>query len=65
MTEARARGQTETFAPLVERYGRRIDPGTLVYGQGAVTREFYLVLTGRIVFEVIDSAGSRAIVHEA
>ncbi|MEZ4502253.1 MAG: DUF2225 domain-containing protein [Dehalococcoidia bacterium] len=65
MTDGPARDSSGAYGPLIERFARRVDPGTLVYGQGAVTREFYLVLSGRIVFEVIDSAGSRAVVHEA
>jgi uncharacterized protein len=65
VTDARQPDQSGTFGALVDRYGRRVDPGTLVYGQGAVTREFYLVLAGRVVFEVIDTTGARAVVHEA
>lgn len=55
----------ENFGPLLQRYGMRLEPGSLVYAQGAVTGLFYFVLGGRVVFEVVDAGGARAVVHEA
>lgn len=60
-----------TFEPadslrvLQRRYEWRLPAGAPIYDQGANTGHFYLVLEGRVVFEVIDAAGARAVVHEA
>lgn len=50
---------------LQRRYEWRLDAGAPVYDQGAQTGHFYLVIEGRIIFEVVDAAGLRSVVHEA
>jgi CRP-like cAMP-binding protein len=49
----------------MSRYGRRVDAGTLIYPQGEICESLYVVVRGRIVFEVVDASGARAAVHEA
>ena len=58
-------GMSEQYGKLDDRYRARLDAGACVYEQGTVTGDLYLVLSGRVVFEVVDAGGARAVVHEA
>ena len=54
-----------SYKALGHRYGVRLEQGDIVYDQGATTGHFYVVTSGRVVFEIVDAGGAPAVVHEA
>lgn len=50
---------------LAGRYERRLAEGDVVYEQGATPEHLLMVLSGRVVFEVVDAAGAKSVVHQA
>ena len=53
----------ETY-PALRRFRLDLPPDATVYEQGTVPAFFYLLLAGRVVFEVLDASGSRTVVDE-
>ena len=53
----------ETY-PALKRYRLELPPDATVYEQGTVPAFFYLLLSGRVVFEVLDALGARVAVDE-
>ena len=54
-----------SYEALGLRYRVRLEQGAVVYEQGATTGHFYVVTSGRVVFEIVDAGGAPAVVHEA
>ena len=55
----------DSYKALGHRYGVRLKKGDVVYDQGAATGHFYVVTSGRVVFEIVDAGGAPAVVNEA
>lgn len=55
----------DSYVLLARRYERRVTAGQTVYEQGAVPTHFFVVISGRIAFEVVDATGARRVVREA
>jgi uncharacterized protein len=53
----------ETY-PALRRFRLDLPPDATVYEQGTIPAFFYLLLTGRVVFEVLDATGSRTVGDE-
>lgn len=53
----------ETY-PALKRYRLELPADALVYEQGTVPAFFYMLLSGRVVFEVVDALGTRSVVDE-
>ncbi len=54
----------DSYKALGHRYGVRLQKGDVVYDQGATTGHFYVVTSGRVVFEIVDAGGAPAVVNE-
>lgn len=50
--------------PALHRFRRELPPGATVYEQGTVLPEFFVLISGRVVFEVLDALGARTTVGE-
>lgn len=50
--------------PALHRFQQELPPGATVYEQGTVSPAFFVVVSGRVVFEVLDSLGARTTVGE-
>lgn len=50
--------------PALHRFRRELQAGATVYEQGTVLPEFFVLVSGRVVFEVLDALGARTTVGE-